>query len=101
MAEIGINLTGEIYAEIAEGSFTMLSNSSVTLDPLTRSYSTEGLIYYNLEVVFSSGVSNIRLLNNGKNSRVSAAGTGYFQVQLTVRDNIDRTATDVIIITVE
>ena len=101
MAEIGINLTGEIYAEIAEGNFTMLSNSSVTLDPLTKSYSTEGLIYYNLSVVFTSGVTNIKVLNNGKNSRVSASGSGYFQIELVVKDNIDRIATDVIIITVE
>ena len=90
-----------IHAEIAEGDFSMLSNTSVTIDPLTLSYSSEGLVRYSLDVVYSSGVNNVVVLENGKNSRVSASGRGYFHVKLIVEDTIGRTDNHVIMIKVD
>lgn len=102
MAELGIEFTSSIHAEIAQGNFTMLSNTSEILDPISLSYSLNGvLVYYKLSIAYSEGVSNIKLLNNGKNSRVSVADKGYFQVQLYIRDDQGLEATDLITIIVE
>lgn len=101
MAEININLIPTIHAEILEGNFTMFSNSSVTVDPLTKSYSDNGLTDYSLDVVYSEGVYNIVILLNGKNSRISAQGQGYFQLELVINDSKGLTDNDIIIITVE
>lgn len=101
MAEVTINLLPTIYAEIAEGNFTMRSKSSVTVDPISKSYSDNGLSRYELSIVYSEGVSNIVVLHNGKNSRISAEGQGYFQLELVVEDLKGLTANHIIIVGVE
>lgn len=101
MAEATINLLPTIYAEIAEGDFTMQSRTSVTVDPISKSYSDNGLTDYTLNVVYSEGVSNINILHNGKNSRVSAEGRGYFQLELLVKDTKGLTANDVVMVQVD
>lgn len=100
MAEVTINLLPTIYAEIAEGDFTMQSRTSVTVDPISKSYSDNGLIDYTLNVVYSEGVSNINILHNGKNSRISVEGQGYFQLELIVGDTKGLTANDIITVIV-
>lgn len=101
MAEINIVLEPSIYAEIAEGDFSMLSNTSVTLDPISNSYSRPNpLTYYKLEVVYSKGITDPVILQNGKNSRFSCSGKGYAQIQLYIENSVGESATDYIFITV-
>lgn len=102
MATMGINLAGEIHAEIAEGNRYMLSNTSITLDPLTKSYSTIApLVNYELIVQNVQGVKDYRLLHNGKNSRFSTAGVGSCDIKLILRDEAGNVAEDIITIIVE
>ena len=100
MARMTVNLASAIHAEIRQGDFSMLPNTSVILDPLTKSYSDEPLVYYNLSIVSLSGISNPVLLQNGKNSRFSASGRGTVQIKLTIEDAVGKTASHTITINV-
>jgi hypothetical protein len=100
MAQIDIDLIATIHAEIAEGNFSMQPKTSVTIDPISKSYSDNGLTEYNLSVVYSEGVSNIVVLHNGKNSRISAEGQGYFQLELIIFDKAGLMDNDIITVTV-
>jgi hypothetical protein len=100
MSNINIKLKKDIYAEII-GESSMLSNSSMILDPITNSYSELGnLEYYSLKVAELSGVYDPVLLENGKNSRFSVSGKGKVVIELLIRDDKGNTATDIITIKV-
>jgi hypothetical protein len=100
MAQIDIDLIATIHAEIAEGNFNMQPKTSVTVDPISKSYSDNGLTDYSLNVVYSEGVSNIVILPNGKHSRISAEGQGYFQLELTIYDKAGLSDNHIITVTV-
>ena len=102
MATLTVQVQGdEIHAEIAGGSFTMLTDTSAVIDVLTNSYSNLGVLGdYQLLVSNITGLTQIRVLENGKKSRFSAAGTGTCDLTLTVNDDQGNTDSDTITITV-
>jgi len=101
MANLNINLTKLIHAEITVlDSYTFI-NSPLIIDPLTKSYSDYApLVYYNLELIEVSGLENPILLENGKNSRFTAQSNGSCKIQLTIEDEQGNTDTDTITVDV-
>lgn len=101
MAELNINLNAGIHAELIVDSVDMYSNTSIVVDPITNSYSDYGkLVSYNIQVFSQVGLVALRVLENGKNSRVSSGGQGYMQLKLTVEDELGNTATAIKLINV-
>lgn len=102
MADFEIQIQGnDIHAEIAGGSFSMLENTSYVIDPISLSYSNIGtLCDYNLIISNISGLTYYDVLENGKNSRFAAEGTGTCDLTLTVYDDAGNFDSDVITITV-
>lgn len=102
MGTLTIYIAGEdIHAEIAGGSFVLLTDTSAVLDVLSYSYSLLGTLnQYTLQVSNVSGLTEWRVLENGKNSRFSASGTGSCDLTLTVFDDQGNSDSDTITITV-
>lgn len=100
MATMNVNILDDLHAEIAQGDFTMLTNTSELIDPLTKSYGTSKLVRYRLEVLSVVGLNDFVLLHNGKNSRFSTRGVGSCQIKLTIWDEVGSIDTDLITITV-
>ena len=102
MATTDITVNGdEIHAEIKDGNRTMLSNTSIILDPLTCSYSTIGILCkYNLTIENIIGLTESVILLNGKNSRFSTNGSGSCDIKLMVEDDNNNNDTTTITITV-
>lgn len=101
MAELNINLSAQIHAEIISNTDFIQSDTPLILDPLTKSYSDYAkLIYYDLKIVSLVGLTNPVILQNGKNSRFTASGNGTCTIELYIEDELGNSDTDTIIITV-
>lgn len=95
MATVNISLKSEIHAEILVDTEVIPSNYPLIIDPITNSYSEFGLLtYYSLSVEDVVGLTNVALLQNGKNSRLSASGAGSCKLVLTVEDELGNSATN-------
>lgn len=100
MAETTINLNSGIHAELL-GPSEMVSNTSIVLDPISKSYSNYApLKEYEISVAEFIGISDPVILHNGKNSRLSVAGSGRIVLELLIRDEKGNTDTDILTINV-
>lgn len=101
MATMSIGLSATIHAEIAYKTDTVLPNSPLILDPISKSYSEFGeLVECRLSIVDASGVTSPTILNNGRNSRFTAGGYGTCTVELFIKDDKGNYDTDRLIIKV-
>lgn len=95
MATIDIKLSNEIHAEILTDLEAVPSNYPLIIDPVTNSFSDLAtLIHYYLYVEDVVGLTNIKLLQNGKNSRFTADSVGSCKLVLVIEDELGNTATD-------
>ena len=101
MAEFTLNIIDTIQAAIVGGNKTMNSGDAITLDPVSESVSIAGDInFWELTIIDTGTTTFSDVLNNGKNSRFTAEGTGIVIVQLEVRDTAANSDTATIQITV-
>jgi hypothetical protein len=97
---LNIEFNNGIHAEI-KGRDTVMANTPLILDPITKSYSENGeIIMYRLSIVGMEGITNPVLLNNGKNSRFTASGSGTCTVELYIEDEEGNYDTDSLIINI-
>lgn len=102
MAELNINVSAKIHAEIDGGDRLGFPYTPIILDPITKSYSNIApLVYYNLSIRNVYGLISPAILNNGKNSRFIAGGKGECEIELFIRDAQGNTDTDVILIQIK
>lgn len=101
MAEFGITAGTGIVAVIAGGDKNGFEETPIILDPLSESYSGFApLCFYELVVSNISGLTDIILLQNGKNSRFTASGSGTCDITLNIEDELGNTDSDTITITI-
>jgi len=103
MAQIDIQVQGsDIHAEYVQGTTaTILENVPLILDPLTLSYSNLGtLCDYSMTISNVVGLTWYDILQNGKNSRFIAEGTGSCDITLQVGDDSSNTDSTILSVTV-
>lgn len=101
MAYFTITVGAGIHAEILGGNVSGYDYIPIVIDPLSLSYSGFGQICeYDLTISNISGLTDIILLKNGKNSRFTASGPGTCDVTLEIQDEYGNSDTDLITITI-
>lgn len=101
MAQFTVTVTQGVHAEIVGGDKFGFDSTPIILDPLSLSYSGLGMLcFYDLVIDNISGLTEVRLLKNGKNSRFTAVGPGTCDIILTVQDEYGNSDTDTITITI-